>query len=32
MHKIKEMYRGDPVTMAIYADENGVKGIRVWKV
>tara|TARA_R100000742_G_C4276110_1_gene96973 strand:+ start:375 stop:2036 length:1662 start_codon:yes stop_codon:yes gene_type:complete len=26
MHKIKEMYRGDPVTMAIYADENGVKG------
>jgi hypothetical protein len=26
MHKIKEMFRGDPVTMAIYADENGEKG------
>jgi len=27
MHKIREMYRGDPVTMAIYADERGTKGI-----
>ena len=26
LHKIKEMYRGDPVTMAIYTDENGEKG------
>ena len=26
MHRIKEIYRGDPVTMFIYADEDGVKG------
>ncbi len=26
MHKIKEMYRGDPVTMALYTDEDGTKG------
>lgn len=28
MHRIKELYRGDPVTMFIYADENGVKGTK----
>ena len=26
MHRIKEMYRGDPVSMAIYSDEKGTKG------
>jgi DNA-directed RNA polymerase subunit RPC12/RpoP len=26
MHKIKEIYRGDPVTMALYTDEDGTKG------
>ena len=26
MHKIKEIYRGDPVTMHIYTDEVGEKG------
>ena len=26
MHRIKEVYRGDPVTMHIYADDNGEKG------
>jgi|TARA_R100001463_G_scaffold42066_1_gene88353 hypothetical protein len=26
MHRIKEVYRGDPVTMHIYADENGERG------
>ena len=26
MHKIKEVYRGDPVTMALYTDEDGTKG------
>ena len=26
MHKIKEIFRGDPVTMAIYTDEDGEKG------
>ena len=26
MHRIKEIYRGDPVTMHIYSDENGEKG------
>ena len=26
MHRVKEVYRGDPVTMFIYADEDGVKG------
>ena len=26
MHKIKEMFRGDPVTMSIYTDEDGEKG------
>jgi len=26
MHRIKEMYRGDPATMHIYADENGERG------
>ena len=28
MHRIKEIYRGDPVTMNIYADEVGVRGTR----
>ena len=28
MHRIKEIYRGDPVTMAIYTDEKGVKGVQ----
>jgi len=26
MHRIKEIYRGDPVTMAIYSDEVGERG------
>jgi hypothetical protein len=26
LHRIKEVYRGDPVTMAIYADEDGTRG------
>jgi len=26
MHRIKEVYRGDPVSMYIYADENGERG------
>jgi len=26
IHRIKEIYRGDPVTMAIYADEDGEQG------
>lgn len=26
MHRIKEIYRGDPVTMFIYSDENGQRG------
>ncbi len=28
MHRIKELYRGDPVTMSIYADEVGVRGTK----
>ncbi len=28
MHRVKEVYRGDPVTMFIYADEDGVKGTK----
>jgi len=28
LHKIKEMYRGDPVTMAIYSDEVGERGTK----
>ena len=28
MHRIKEVFRGDPVTMFIYADEDGVKGTK----
>ena len=28
VHRIKEIYRGDPVTMAIYADETGEQGTR----
>ena len=28
MHKIKEIYRGDPVTMAIYSDELGLRGTK----
>ena len=28
MHRIKEVYRGDPVTMAIYADEVGERGTK----
>ena len=28
MHKIKEVYRGDPVTMAIYSDELGLRGTK----
>tara|TARA_A100001201_G_scaffold36022_3_gene38045 strand:- start:605 stop:2317 length:1713 start_codon:yes stop_codon:yes gene_type:complete len=27
MHRIKEIYRGDPVTMHIFADELGQKGV-----
>ena len=26
LHRIKERYRGDPVTMGIYADEDGTRG------
>ena len=26
MHRIKEVYRGDPVSMHIYADDNGERG------
>ena len=26
LHKIKEIYRGDPITMAIYSDEVGERG------
>ena len=28
MHRIKEVYRGDPVTMHIYADELGERGVK----
>jgi hypothetical protein len=28
MHRIKEVYRGDPVSIHIYADEEGVRGTR----
>ena len=28
MHRIKEIYRGDPVTMFIYSDENGQRGTK----
>jgi len=28
MHRIKELYRGDPVTMFIYADELGQRGTK----
>ena len=28
MHRIKEVYRGDPVTMFIYADELGQRGTK----
>jgi hypothetical protein len=28
LHKIKELYRGDPVTMSIYADELGDRGTK----
>ena len=28
MHRIKEIYRGDPVTMAIYSDEVGERGTK----
>lgn len=28
MHRIKEVYRGDPVTMMIYCDEEGIRGTR----
>ena len=28
MHRIKEVYRGDPVTMAIYSDELGQRGTK----
>ena len=28
MHRIKELYRGDPVSMFIYADEDGTRGTR----
>ena len=28
MHRIKEIYRGDPVTMAIYTDELGQRGTK----
>lgn len=28
MHRIKELYRGDPVTMSIYSDEDGVRGTK----
>jgi len=28
MHRIKEIFRGDPVTMHIYADEEGTRGTK----
>jgi hypothetical protein len=28
LHKIKEIYRGDPITMTIYADETGSRGTK----
>ena len=28
MHRIKELFRGDPVTMSIYADELGIRGTK----
>ena len=28
MHRIKELFRGDPVTMSIYADEIGIRGTK----
>lgn len=28
LHKIKELYRGDPATMHIYADEDGLRGTK----
>jgi len=28
MHRIKELFRGDPVTMSIYADEVGIRGTK----
>ena len=28
LHKIKEMYRGDPATMSIYTDEHGERGTK----
>ena len=28
MHRIKEVYRGDPVTMMIYCDEEGTRGTK----
>ena len=28
MHRIKELFRGDPVTMTIYADEVGIRGTK----
>ena len=28
MHRIKEMFRGDPVTMSIYSDEDGIRGTK----
>tara|TARA_R110000824_G_scaffold67162_4_gene173942 strand:+ start:2971 stop:4608 length:1638 start_codon:yes stop_codon:yes gene_type:complete len=28
LHKVKEIYRGDPVTMTIYADEYGERGVK----
>ena len=30
VHRIKEIYRGDPVTMAIYADESGEQGTKAF--
>tara|TARA_R110002020_G_scaffold92635_1_gene224094 strand:- start:896 stop:2515 length:1620 start_codon:yes stop_codon:yes gene_type:complete len=30
VHRIKELYRGDPVTMAIYADETGEQGTKAF--
>ncbi len=28
MHRIKEVYRGDPVTMMIYCDDEGIRGTK----
>ena len=28
MHRVKELYRGDPVTMFIYSDELGRRGTK----